>query len=416
MRSSSFQKRGGFTLVELLVVVAIIGLLVALLLPALSAARQSAIAAGANTSLAGFGRSFIITADQDVADRGQLSTGAFDHLRDGDVRRFGWVADVIKTKVLNPGKALDASNPSKVNEKVLDYVGATNLSKGVNPSRWKTKTSAVNFGGANGPADLVATGTGASPLKMKIWDDGHNTNFCTTWHFSRGDVLTTSGTGNPNMNASGSVNDGGSKSTMDGDGPLSEAKLMKTTVSRDMIGLVGNSRNGDGSDAAVTADFATAVNTFAGQTGDNGKPPLLKVGDFAVESFTDGMSAALTENVAANCGVASSTSEPTGVVHEFNDILPIVGGRKSGDGKYVGGSAQILFADGHVSKIKDEAGLNNEPDGFIGAYISGGAGTSASPYTYSVNDSAYAKELRTQIWVRQLGDGQNLGVGGGSIE
>ena len=76
MRSSSFQKRGGFTLVELLVVIAIIGLLVALLLPALSAARQSAIAAGANTTLAGFGRSFLITSDQDVAERGQMSSGA----------------------------------------------------------------------------------------------------------------------------------------------------------------------------------------------------------------------------------------------------------------------------------------------------------------------------------------------------
>ena len=98
----------------------------------------------------------------------------------------------------------------------------------------------------------------------------------------------------------------------------------------------------------------------------------------------------------------------------MNDIVPIVGGRKSGDGKYVGGSAQILFADGHVTKIKDEAGLNNEADGFIGAYISGVSGSGSNQY--SVNDSAYAKELRTQIWVRQLGDGQSLGKGGGSIE
>ncbi|MFM1996609.1 MAG: hypothetical protein RLZZ111_996, partial [Planctomycetota bacterium] len=230
--SSSFalRKRHGFTLVELLVVIAIIGLLVALLLPALSSARQTAIAAGANTTLNGFGRSFLITADQDVAERGQLSTGAFDHLRDGDVRRVGWVADVIKNKVVNPGKALDALNPSKVNEKVADYTGAATTGS-VNKTRWKTKTSAVNFGGANGPADVST-----AAQKQKIWDDGHNTNFCSTWHFSRGDVLGSSGTVPADMDFSSADP---SKCPMDGDGPLSESKLMKTTVSRDLIACIG---------------------------------------------------------------------------------------------------------------------------------------------------------------------------------
>ena len=400
MRSSSFQKRGGFTLVELLVVIAIIGLLVALLLPALSAARQSAIAAGANTSLGGFGRSFLITADQDVAERGQLSTGAFDHLRDGDVRRVGWVADVIKNKVVNPGKALDASNPSKVNEKVADYTGAATTGS-VNKTRWKNQTTAVNFGGTNGPKDVTS-----AAQKVKVWDDGHNTNFCSTWHFSRGDVLGSSGTVPSDMDFSSADP---SKCPMDGDGPLSESKLMKTTVSRDLIACIGNSRNGDSGDSTVTQTYAETINTFVGLTGADGNPPLLKAGDYTVESFTDGMAAVPVEAVAADIGIASQTDEPNNRLHELNDIVPIVGGRKSGDGKYVGGSAQILFADGHVSRVKDEAGLNNEPDGFIGAFKGG-------TNTFDLNDSAYAKEIRNKIWIRQLGNGQNLGAGGGSVE
>ena len=400
MRYPLPQRRGGFTLVELLVVIAIIGLLVALLLPALSAARQSAIAAGANTSLNGFGRSALITADQDVAERGQLSTGAFDHLRDGDVRRVGWVADVIKNKVVNPGKALDASNPSKVNEKVADYTGAATTGS-VNKTRWKNATSGVNFGGASGPKDVST-----AAAKQKVWDAGHNTNFCTTWHFSRGDVLGSSGTVPSDMDFSSADP---SKCPLDGDGPLSESKLMKTTVSRDLIACIGNSRNGDSGDSSVTQTYADTINTFVGLTGADGNPPLLKAGDFTVESFTDGMAAVPVEAVATDIGIASQSDEPTNRLHELNDIVPIVGGRKSGDGKYVGGSAQILFADGHVAKVKDEAGLNNEPDGFIGAFKGG-------TNTFDLNDSAFAKEIRNKIWVRQLGNGQNLGAGGGSVE
>jgi prepilin-type N-terminal cleavage/methylation domain-containing protein/prepilin-type processing-associated H-X9-DG protein len=403
--SLSLQKRHGFTLVELLVVIAIIGLLVALLLPALSSARQSAIAAGANTSLNGFGRSALITADQDVAERGQLSTGAFDHLRDGDVRRVGWVADVIKNKVVNPGKALDALNPSKVNEKVGDYTGATNVTGKGNGTRWKTQTGNLNFGGTNGPKDVTS-----AAQKQKVWDDGHNTNFCTSWHFSRGDVLGSSGTVPTDMDFSSADP---SKCPMDGDGPLSESKLMKTTVSRDLIACIGNSRNGDGSDAAVTQTYADTVNTFVGLTGADGNPPLLKAGDFTVESFTDGMSAVPASGVDTLIGIAGATDEPSNRVHEFNDFVPIVGGRKSGDGKYVGGSVQVLFADGHVEKVRDVAGINDEPDGFIGAYTETTPPTTPS---YVLNTSAYNKEIRNKIWIRQLGNGANLGAGGGAVE
>ena len=141
MRLSQSMRRG-FTLVELLVVIAIIGLLVAILLPALSSARNSAQAAGSGSNLSAFGRGFMIHATEDKSSR--LSTGAFDHLRDGDCRKNGWVADLIRVKVSNPGKALDPSNASQVNEKVADYIGALNTTK-ANPVRWKTKASDVHL-------------------------------------------------------------------------------------------------------------------------------------------------------------------------------------------------------------------------------------------------------------------------------
>ncbi|MFM8703392.1 MAG: type II secretion system protein, partial [Planctomycetia bacterium] len=94
-RSSSFARRG-FTLVELLVVIAIIGVLVALLLPALSSARSAANASGSANNLSGFGRGFELYSTN---NNGVYSSGAFDHCRDGDVRQYGWVADLINTKV-----------------------------------------------------------------------------------------------------------------------------------------------------------------------------------------------------------------------------------------------------------------------------------------------------------------------------
>ena len=397
---------------ELLVVITIIGLLVALLLPALSAARQSAIAAGANMHLNGFGRAFMLTADQDVADRGQLCTGAFDHLRDGDSRRIGWVADVIKVKVANPGKALDASNPSKVNEKVADYTGATNATKAsnINSTRWKTPTGApattnVYFGGDNAPKDM--RGASATDVDTrKVWDDGHNSNFATTWHFSRGDVRPGDDKYGGSDGLMDPVRTDGAKMPLDGEGPLSEKKLMECSVNRDLVALMGNSRNGDGSDATVTSAIATKINGFCGVNPVNGDAPIVKEGDFLVESFTDGMSCPFTDTA-----LGGSTGEK---IHEINDIYPVVGARKNGDGLWAGGSAQILFADGHVAKVIDKGGYQESPDGWIGPYKASGSFSSSSA-AFEINESGW-NETRNQLWLKHLGGAAGAGKGGGSVE
>jgi prepilin-type N-terminal cleavage/methylation domain-containing protein/prepilin-type processing-associated H-X9-DG protein len=415
MRSSSFQKRGGFTLVELLVVISIIGLLVALLLPALSAARQSAVAATANTTLGGFGRSFLITADQDMAERGQLCTGAFDHLRDGDVRRKGWVADVVKNKVINPNKALDASNPSKLNEKLLDYVGQTNTTKGVARAWGGTSgtKSNVHFGGANGPSDDNATKTKTAGQRREgLWDGGYNTNFATSWFLVRGDQL--SGATDALNNNVGTLDP--DKCPLDGTGPLSEDQLMKAKAQREMIPMVANGRNGDGSDATINETIAGNVNTFFGFTDAN---ETIKGGTFAVESFCDGKqcttydaatAAALDMNAG---GAAAATTNHSVALHELNDFYPVVGARRNGDGMFVGGSVQMLFADGHVTKIRDEGGYNEGPDGWVGPYKAGGfvdAGNKDAKY--SLNASSLP-EVRGKLWLKDLGSSDAAKAGGG---
>lgn len=421
MRHSLSGSRKGFTLVELLVVISIIGLLVALLLPSLSAARQSAIAAGANTTLNGFGRSALLTADQDAVERGRLSTGAFDHLRDGDVRRVGWVADVVKNKVINPNKALDASNPSKLNEKLLDYVGATNLSTAYARVWGGTTGSKANvfFGGDNGPADdNTPTERTAGARREDLWTGGYNTNFASSWVFSRGDQLQGSGSPAAVNNNVGTTD--GSKGPMDGEGPLSESKLMNCKAPREMIPLIANARNGDGADATITTDVASTINTFFGFTGTD--PEFVKAGSFAVESFTDGKDCRTYDLACAQgLNVTTGTSTPAAAsastthdlcLHELNDFYPVVGARKNGDGMFVGGSVQMLFADGHVGKIRDDGGYNNGPDGWVGPFKVGGFANAANNSArYELNSSNLA-EIRP-IWLKDLGSSDAAGAGGG---
>jgi len=416
--------------VELLVVITIIGLLVALLLPSLGAARDAAVAAQSTQTLGSFGRGFQINAEQDAVNRGQLCSGAFDHCRDGDVRTVGWVADIVNNKIANPGKQLDGLNKSKLNEKVLDYTGAKNTSKG-NIQVWGTGNTAVAFGAAAGPADQVSSS--ASTREQEIWVPGYNSNFATSWHFVRGDQLFTGGSAGDAASLTNNANFGyrynpsigpsSDKCPDDGSGPLNEAQLANGLAERAQIACMANARNGESGDAAINASEANTVNSFFGFTGNK---KICTGGDFAVESFTDGkqcgnydatVAVGLGMPIAAGQGSTTTGSSPNNgttahqdSLHELNDFWPSVSARKNGAGLWVGGKAQVLFADGHVEKMSDEGGRSNAKDGFIGAFKTGDVTNKDS--AYGLNASAL-DEVRGKIWLKDIGVKAGPGAGGG---
>ena len=393
MSASGSKSRRGFTLVELLVVIAIIGVLVALLLPALSSARSAANASGSASNLSGFGRGFELYATN---NNGTYTSGAFDHCRDGDVRKYGWVADLIASKVSVPGKALDLGSRNKINEKVGDYMGATTKTKdlttaGVPAGRWTSDMindsgSAVSVS-AHDDSNSGEAYFGGDADAKDVWDAGYNSNYATTWHFSRGDPSDSTGYAS------------GAKGLADGDGPLNTNHLNQGLTTAARVALMGPARAGDGADALVvstagrqtTGASAPVMNAFAGNT-------IVKANDLLVESFNDGMNVSWTDTA-----LGGSANQK---VHEFNDIEPLHQ-PKTSDG--VGGFAPILFADLHVEKVFDTVTSGStenasKGDGYLG---NGVTRDSAGKITaVSMGANGY-QEVSDFVWIKRLRNRQS---------
>src|SRR5687768_7266128 len=106
------DQRAGFTLVELLVVMSIIGLLVAILLPALGAARDAARNSACKNNLRQLGVGLHAYAEN---HQERFCSGAFHWEKDGAVTEIGWVADLVNQEIL-VGEMLCPSNAARLSE------------------------------------------------------------------------------------------------------------------------------------------------------------------------------------------------------------------------------------------------------------------------------------------------------------
>ena len=341
--------RKAFTLVEMLVVIFIIGLLVALLLPAINMARESGRSAACVNNLRQFGGALTEHAQR---RNGAICTGAWDWMRDGAVTEKGWVADLVNSGV-PVGKMICPSNMARLSETFgplldanaasfdacVDRAGSplsTNIdgTQSVNPCR-QLITSANSFTpGSEARKNLLVNG---------ILSKFYNTNYCSSWYLARTGVLIDSN-GNLKPNQGGC--DTSLKSRNVTIGPMTEVRLDRATVGTSFVPLLG--------DAASVGILSSSLDTIQG-----GEPLAksftdgpVRLTDMSVPTFANG-----TPQAGANGWWAVWNRQ---TLQDYRGFSPLHRG-----------TCNVLFGDGSVRTVTDRDGdglLNNGFPAGVGGY------------------------------------------------
>jgi prepilin-type N-terminal cleavage/methylation domain-containing protein/prepilin-type processing-associated H-X9-DG protein len=377
-------KRRGFTLIEMLVVIAIIGVLVAILLPALAASREASRSATCKNNLRQIGIGLHTFSDNHSEF---FCTGASDWKRDGAFTEVGWVADLVNEGIA-VGQMLCPSNQEvRMSEKFNDLLRYVPPSGAYDSSTNTTRVCQVTLDGTQpgvapdgqliiNPCRLILgtwTGTWTAPwgttytggtalaanseerrrvVEEMIWKPGYNSNYVASWWLARSGVKLDN---NGNLVALSGCTPSNKErfSTL---GPLSRRLVDNGTAPSSNVPLLGDTAPGDSNEAILELPIGHV-------------PAGARLG----EAFSDGpiLNANMKPPGVAPNAFTSPTAYSTwwntwnrGTLQDYRDFGPVHGSRNAR-------TANILMADGSVKSFRDSNKDNFLNNGFDPAAYTG---------------------------------------------